>query len=347
MVQLAGGLRQRGHAVDLVLATAAGPYLSELDPGVDVVDLGKSSVRAAVPGLIRTLRERRPFAALSTLPHSNVGMLIAAKLARVGTRVFLREATTPTAVSIPPTDIRERAMRRMLEWAYRAADGVIAVSGGVADDLTANLGIPASKVHTIYNPVVDQRLFELAAADVPDHKLGLETEHVVLAVGRLIADKDYPTQLRALALARKEVDAGLLILGEGPERPALEALVASLRLEPYVRMPGFVTNPFAYMSRASVFALSSVREGLPGVLIQALACGCPVVATNCRSGPAEVLDGGAYGALVPVGDETALAAAMLAAIGEEPDRDRLVRRSLDFTVDASVTAYERLLLQAR
>lgn len=344
MVQLASGLRRRGHAIDLVLASAAGPYLSEVDADVNIVDLGRASVRAAWPGLVRYLREQRPSAALSTLHYSNIALMAAAMVARSGTRVYLREATTPTAVKLRPNDVKALTIRALLKVAYRAANGVIAVSNGVAQDLTDNLGLDAARVHTIYNPVVDEQLFAASKVELEDPWFGLENDHVLLAVGRLIADKDYASQLRALSRVREELDAGLVILGEGPERERLERLVGELGVEEHVRMPGFVGNPFAHMARASLFVLSSVREGLPGVLIQALACGCPVVSTDCRSGPSEILAGGKYGALVPVGDPAALADAITAALRVAPDRAALVARSLDFSSAASIQAYENLLV---
>lgn len=157
---------------------------------------------------------------------------------------------------------------RLLRWAYGAAHGVVAVSDGVANDrsLTSDSRLPR------YTPSTTQSLTNNYSISLrlrsKTRKFGLETQHVLLAVGRLIDVKDYPTQLRALALLRRTEDAGLSILGEGPERQALERMVVELGLDRFVRMPGFVANPFAYMARASVYVLSSVREGLPGAMIR-------------------------------------------------------------------------------
>jgi glycosyltransferase involved in cell wall biosynthesis len=163
----------------------------------------------------------------------------------------------------------------------------------------------------------------------------------VLAVGRLSRQKDFPTLLRAFA-SRRHRSARLMILGEGSERPGLEALVKSLGLTAEVALPGFVENPFAYMARAGVFVLSSAWEGMPGVLIQALACGAPVVATDCESGPREVLQDGRVGRLVPVGDASALAQAIDSTLGEprRPLPDGVLDR---FTQDSAVTGYLRVL----
>jgi glycosyltransferase involved in cell wall biosynthesis len=147
---------------------------------------------------------------------------------------------------------------------------------------------------------------------------------VVLGVGSLTPRKDFPTLLRAFARLERR-DARLLLLGEGPERPALAALAGELGISDRLDMPGFVPNPFAYMARAAVFVLSSTLEGLPGALVQALACGCPSVSTDCPSGPREVLEGGALGPLVPVGDDAAMAEAIAAVLASPPPREALKR----------------------
>jgi glycosyltransferase involved in cell wall biosynthesis len=162
---------------------------------------------------------------------------------------------------------------------------------------------------------------------------------VVLGAGRLEAQKDFPTLLKAFARVRAVREARLILLGEGKDRPLLEALAQDLRVAENVELPGFVENPFAYMARATVFVLSSTYEGLPGVLIQAMACGCPVVSTDCPSGPAEILAGGAYGPLAPVGDDRALAQAILAQLDAPVDRERLCARAALFSVEHAVERY--------
>jgi glycosyltransferase involved in cell wall biosynthesis len=184
----------------------------------------------------------------------------------------------------------------------------------VAGSLLQLSPIPIQKVRVIYNPVVSPELYEKADAPVEHPWFQPHQPPVVLAAGRLVALKGYDTLLRAFARVRQETPARLVILGEGPERPNLERLAAELGVAADVDMPGFDPNPFRYMKRAGVFVLSSRYEGLPNVLIQALACGCPVVSTDCPSGPSEILDGGRYGALVPVDDVEAMAGAIVRAL---------------------------------
>jgi glycosyltransferase involved in cell wall biosynthesis len=194
-------------------------------------------------------------------------------------------------------------------------------------------------MRTVYNPVVTPELLAQAEAIAPHPWLQDGGPPVVLGVGRLVDQKGFATLLEAVARLRRERPLRLLVLGEGRRRGALERQARRLGLGADFALPGFAPNPFAYMARAGVFVLSSVYEGLPGVLIQALACGCPVVSTDCPDGPREILAGGEYGPLVPVGDAAALAAAIGRVLDAPPDRERLRRRGQAFGVEPAVLAY--------
>jgi glycosyltransferase involved in cell wall biosynthesis len=205
-------------------------------------------------------------------------------------------------------------MPYLIRKSYPSADGIIAVSSGVADDLAEATGIPRESIDVIYNPVVTPEV-ATASREAVDHPwLAPGEPPVVMGIGRLTPKKDFTTLLQAFAEVRREVPARLMILGEGPERAVLEGLVRTLDLAANVALPGFVGNPYAYLARASLFVLSSRWEGLPTVLIEAMFCGAPVVSTDCPSGPREILNGGRYGRLVPVGDLAALAQAITAGI---------------------------------
>jgi glycosyltransferase involved in cell wall biosynthesis len=162
---------------------------------------------------------------------------------------------------------------------------------------------------------------------------------VILAVGRLIPQKDFQTLIRAFAILQRKSKARLVILGEGRQRLELESLTQELGIAPHVEMPGFVSNPYQYMAGASVFALTSRYEGLPGVLIQALACGCPVISTDCPGGSAEILDHGKYGRLVPINNDTVLADAMDSVLNEQPDKNILRKRASLFSVERATQQY--------
>ena len=220
----------------------------------------------------------------------------------------------------------------------------VGVSQGVSDGLAAVLEVPREKIATIYNPVVSPDL-HVKAAEQPDHPWFRDNDApVILAAARLEdKQKDHPTLIRAFSLLSARRPCRLIILGEGKRRARIEGLVKELNLTDRVSLPGWVENPFAFMARASLFVLSSRWEGLPTVLVEALACGCPCISTDCPSGPAEILQGGEFGGLVPIGDPAALANEMERMLKQSPDRQRLQRRAADFSVDRAVTAYETLL----
>ena len=328
MVAIANGLAARGVEVELVLARATGPYLKELDAGVKLIDLASGSVTRAVVPLAAHLRRRRPDVLLSTLAHTSVAAVVAGKLALTNVPVVIREANTPTAGDQRWSSWKSNLAHRLMRSAYRSAAGVIAVSDGVAEALQRVLAVPGEKIATLYNPVVSADM-RLKAALEPDHGwLAAGQPPVVLGVGSLTPRKDFRTLIDAFALLAPDSDLRLLILGEGPQREVLQARIAELGLETRVELAGFKQNPFAYMSRAAVYVLSSNLEGLPGSLVQALACGCPAVATDCPSGPYEILQGGKIGRLVPIGDPAAMAAAIRATL-EDPPAAEVLRVSVE------------------
>jgi glycosyltransferase involved in cell wall biosynthesis len=209
--------------------------------------------------------------------------------------------------------------------------------------MVRTVGLSRTHVTTVYNPVVTPALLGQSAAELHDPWFAPSEPPVILGVGRLTRQKDFPTLIRAFARLRRARPARLLILGEGELRPALEELVADLELTDHVRMPGFTDNPFAYMRQSALFALSSAWEGLPTVLIEAMACGTPVVTTDCPSGPAEILEHGKWGRLVPVGDAEALADAMLQTLNAPTCAD-VAARAAEFNVASAVDAYLAVML---
>lgn len=341
VVALANGIATRGYRVDLVLSAAKGPYLSDVLPQVRVVDLQTPKVIKSLWPLVRYLRHEKPRAMLSALNHANVVAVLARALARVGTRLVVSERTTISVAAAQAQDFFARSVYRLLPWAYRRADAIVAVSQDAARDLERFAQLPVPSVRAIYNPFHLDRIGRLAAEPHGHAWLASGLRPVVLGVGRLTGAKDYRTLIRAFSLIRTRHCARLLILGEGELRGELEVLGKSCGLsDDDFQMPGFVANPFAYLARATLFVLSSGREGLPGVLVEAMACGTPVVSTDCPSGPREILEGGRWGRLVPVGDVDALAQAMDAALSTPrnslPDTRK---RAQDFDQERAVDAY--------
>jgi glycosyltransferase involved in cell wall biosynthesis len=343
MVILANAFAKRQFKVDLVLATAEGPYITQVSNDVQIIDLKSSRVLTSLPGLVRYLRRKKPTAMLSALGHANVIAVAASMLAAVPTRVVVSERNNVSVSRKHTKSIRAKALRLFMRWAYRRADGIVAVSGGVANDLATCLGLPRSSVRTVYNPIEIDEIRKLSCQP-SDHSWLLSGKvPVLLGVGRLEQQKDFSCLINAVARLRESRNVRLIILGEGTLRTDLEREIRNLGLEDDVCLPGFTVNPFSFMAKADLFVLSSKWEGLPNVLIQAMACGTPVVSTNCPSGPAEILEDGKWGRLVPVGDAEALANAMAETLDEIEHPDVTVRAS-EFSVKRAVDGYLKMML---
>ena len=383
MLRTGEALRNRGFEVDLVLCERTGPLVAQVPTGIRMVELAPAPMLLArayalaadpggfrellrpvllarkaphrlvyLPALVRYLRRVRPDALFAALPGPSLMAVWARRLARVTTRVTVSQRNALSQTLAGSSKWRKRFLPPLLRRTYLAADAIVAVSDGVGSDLATCTGIPRARITTIYNPVVTPDLFA-KAREALEHPWLAGASPIVLGVGALIDQKDFPTLVRAFARVRAARPCRLIILGRGKnpeqttERQArLMALAEELGVACDVLLPGFVSNPLAYMARAALFVLSSRYEGLPGVLIQALACGCPVVSTDCPHGPAEILDGGRYGRLVPVGDAAALAAAMLATLASPPPADWLKERAALFSVDRAVDRYLEVLLAA-
>jgi glycosyltransferase involved in cell wall biosynthesis len=343
MVTLANGFADQGMQVDLVLAKAEGPYLADVSPSVRVVDLGASRVLASLPGLVRYLRRERPAALLSAMGHANLVAVAARWLSRAPTRLVVSEHANFSLARQHTNTLFAYAMAPLMRWAYPHADGVVAVSGGVAEDLARAIGLLRERITVVHNPVMTATLLDQAAAHFDHSWFGADAPPVVLGVGRLTAQKDFPLMIRAFAKVRAQRPCRLVILGEGELRGELESLVAEMGLSADVALPGFADNPFAWMRQASLFVLSSTFEGFGNVLVEAMACGTPVVSTDCPSGPAEILENGRWGRLVPVGDVDALADAMLVTLAETTHTN-VATRAQDFGVERAVAGYLEVLL---
>jgi glycosyltransferase involved in cell wall biosynthesis len=343
-VTIANALAERGVKVACVLPEAKGPFLERLSPAVDLVDLGTRRPLSLVLALARWLREARPAALLASQQHAIVAALWARRLSGVEVPLTAIQHNTLSELC---RQSRRRAVRWLLprtaQLFFPWADQVCAVSCGVAGDLAEVTGIPVRDIRILYNPTVTPEL--IAQAKLPSGHQWLDAKDgpVILGAGNLSAIKDFAMLIRAFARVRRTQPVRLIVLGEGDERPRLESLARELGVAGEVDLPGFRSNPYAFMARADLFALSSRVEGMPNTIIEALACGCPVVATDCPSGPAEILEGGRYGALVPPGDDSALADAMSATLRGAPDPGALRARAADFSVERAVERYLELL----
>lgn len=360
-VTLVNGFAERGHAVDLVVVAARGPLIPLLDPRVRLValtDWVEGHPLARLPRrvqlflglgrIVRYFRRERPGVFMAAASHVHVPVLLAHRIAACDVPLVLRVSNhlsrSGSEGAKPKTRMFAPRLARRL---YPRADAVIAVSRGVADDVHAVTGYPRDRIHAVQSPMLTDELRQRIDASVDHPWLAAGQPPVILGVGRLVKQKDFPTLIRAFARVRAARPARLLLLGRAKnnkKRRRLTDLIDSLGVTTDVELTGYVDNPLAYMKRAAVLVLSSAWEGLPGVLIEALACGCPIVSTDCPSGPAEILEGGKYGRLVPIGDDAAMAAAILETLNAPPPRDALRARAEDFGADRAIDRYLSVLL---
>lgn len=340
MLNLATAFVDQGMEVDLVLARAEGQYLHDVPTNVRIIDLRATRVLLCLPNLVGYLRREHPQVVLAALDHANVIAIIAAKLARRSVPVIATIHNMPMGASGHAETLRARLTPLLTRTVYPLADAIVAVSEGVARNLLRSKGIAKRGVHVIYNPVVSHEMLVKAQEPVQFKWYeGIDDVPVIIGVGRLTAEKDFETLIRAFSLVRKNRTVRLLIIGEGEERQRLETLVQELGLRDEVALPGFVENPYSYISRSRLFVLSSRSEGLPTALVEAAALGVPVISTDCPSGPAEVLRGSEQ-YLVPVGDTSALAHAIEATL-DSTQRQRIDTHA--FTVKCSAQRYRELL----
>ena len=344
VLNLCEGLVALGCRVDLLQVKARSKHLEQLPALVHIRKLKAEHTLTSLPALVRYLKTERPDALLAAKDRANQIAVLAKKTAGVPTRVVLRMGTNVSAALAGKNRWQKLFWYLPMRLIYRSADAVVAVSQGVARDMARITGRPASDIWIIRNPVVTPRIFRLACEPAPHPWLVNGGEPVIVGIGRLTRQKDFPTLIRAFAAVRKKLPCRLIILGEGKDRDDLEHLAKRLSQSEQIAMPGFVENPYAYLKRAAMFVLSSAWEGSPNALTEALALGVPVVATNCPSGPREILKDGTIGRLVPVGDPDALAEAILATLSSPPDETLLKSAVREYTAKFSSLRYLDLLL---
>jgi glycosyltransferase involved in cell wall biosynthesis len=343
MALLARKLAEQGLNIDLVAVKAEGENLDRIPNTVRIIDLDAPRAIAAIPKLMQYLRQNRPQAMIAAQTYINLVALWARKRAGGATRVIVCEHSTLSVAASRDPNRRGKILPTLARWFYPQADAIVAVSSGVADDLAQVTGISRDKIQVIYNPIAVAEIQEKAKQVVEHAWFRPGEPPVIVSVGRLAPAKDYLNLMRAFAILKKTTPARLMIIGEGSEREHLEALARELDCTQDIELPGMMLNPFPYVARSAIFALSSRWEGLPTSLIEALACGTPVVATDCKSGPAEILDGGRYGKLVPIGDPVALAEAIRCTLQHPIPADTLKQRAEYFDELRGVAQYVRLL----
>ena len=338
-VLLCNALAAEGVPVTILALREEGPLRSLVDPAVHVVIVSGRRMRYAIPGLRRVIRALAPSVVVSSgIPSLNLATLVAVRtlVHRQRPKVVLREAAVPSMARHDPSR-SNRIAYRILRHLYRHADRIITLTDEAGRELVEDFSVPETMISVMrLNAVIPPSL--VARLSQWDGETGRERD-LIVCVGRLSREKDQRTLLRAMTLMPPERPWRLAIVGDGPERAALEAFARSHGLADRTVFVGYVADPFAWMMRARVVVLPSIYEGLPCVIMEALACGTPVVCTDCPHGPREILEGGRYGTLIPVGDAAAMAAAIVAALDRVPDRPFLMRRGLEYTAERAAARF--------
>jgi glycosyltransferase involved in cell wall biosynthesis len=333
--------------IELVLGAEKGPLLEELSSEISVHSLKFNTERYPIifcaNRLGNYINTTDPDLMLSFMYHANITTLLSRRLSEKNPKVIVSERNHLSSVLESLPTYKRLAVKLLQSRLYPSADHIIPISEGVAHDLKTHIGVNKAKVSVVYNPVVTDQVIQLSKEDVEEAWFNPTEDDIVLAAGRLHPQKDFKTLIQAFDKVYSELDCKLVILGEGDQRSDLEELIHKLDLEEDVHLPGRVNNPYKYMRQASVFVLSSRWEGFGNVIVESLACGCPVVSTDCPSGPREILDGGEYGELTPMGDPSELADAIIQTIESPVDEDRLRCRSDDFHVDTIADEYLKII----
>lgn len=348
ILNLAAGFVDLGCDVDLLVIRDKSAYLvSNIHPKIRICRLGVSHALSAVLPIASYLKSQKPVALLAAKDRASFAAVLAKKVAGSDCRLVARLGTTVSAALKDSAWFAKAVRYQMMHFTYANVDAAVAVSNGVADDLAVVSGCDPAKVSVIENPVITKDFYAKASESI-SHKWfeGDKRQRlpVILGMGRLTAQKDFSTLVKAFAMLNKEVPCRLVILGEGRERAKLESLAHELSVFEHLSMLGFVANPYPFLAQADLFVLSSAWEGSPNALTEALALGVPVVSTDCPSGPREILKEGKVCPLVPVGDEKSLYSAMKKTLLSPPPKDMLQQAASDYTQERSAKRYLELLL---
>ncbi len=347
MILLCNALAAKGIRIVILALHVEGPLRPLLDPAIRVVEVPGRQLRYAIPGLHRLIRDLAPTVVVSSEASLNLCTLVAVRTLSWASRpkLVLREVGSPSIALYRDPHLQNRIAYRILRRAYAYADRIVTLTDGARRDLAENFAVPDRLIAVMLtNAVVPPAMVSRIAQW--DGEAGREDD-LIVCIGRLSPEKDQRNLIRAVSLLPAAQPWRLAIVGDGPERPALQALARDLGVADRIVFTGEVSDPFGFMMRARLAVCASVYEGLGNAIIEALACGTPVVSTDCPYGPSEILQGGRYGALTPVGDAPAMAAAISEALHTAPDRAALRARGLNYTAARAAERFLEIIAELR
>lgn len=334
VINFANGLSRLGYRVTLIVSTRQyKPAIPGLDDGVQIHKVGFHSV-SALWGLYQYYRTHAVDITLTAGHRYNRLIENVSRFCKTGKWIVsIHENMSKSIASMRPDKGRKREKEIQH---YTQADGIISVSEGLKTDLVDNYRFPPELIKVIYNPLVKKEDQQLAQQPIDHPWFQDGVNNIILGMGRLENQKNWPLLIRSFSRFVEKHDARLVILGEGKNRAQLEKLIAELKLEHKIQLPGFVSNPYAYFARCRFLALCSDWEGFGNVLVEAMSVGTPVISTDCPSGPAEILQNGKWGELVPPGDAEQLLHGLEKTWLQPVGSEALKSRAQDFSVDRQV-----------
>lgn len=344
LLNLSREICSKGRDLDLILLSESGPYADRIPKEANVISFHSERAITSIPELVRYLSNNEPDALLTSLQVPNIVAILSKHISNSDTKIAVRVANVNSMSK--NSSIKGKIIPYLVKSIYPYADSVIAISGDVKDDVI-KYNVPKENISIIYNPSFSERIIRLREKTPEHHGLFEDEIPVVLGVGRLTPQKDFQTLIRAFSIVSKEVNAKLVILGEGEKKEELVGLTEELDISDSVTFAGFVDNPYSYMYRSSVFVLPSLYEGFPNVLVEALACQCPIVATDCPGGSREILSDSTFGELVATQspEELAERITMILTGDITYDGEKLENRAREFNIEDISSKYIRLLVE--
>jgi glycosyltransferase involved in cell wall biosynthesis len=332
-LDLANWFSQKGIKVFLVLAKNLGGFTEEVGKNISIVDLKSNHVFQTIPKLISLIQDFQPTIILSFQTQANVAILVASLLSHLHIPVIPTEHSTISINLNRKGLLKEKLLLPLARILYHQAPALISVSRKAADDLISTLHLDSKKVRVIYNPINLTKILNSSQMEYQHPWLTPGTPPLLLAVGRLTEAKGFSDLIQAISIVLQKRPVNLMIIGEGEKRTELENQIKTLGLENFVELNGFMANPYSVLSKADLFVSSSIWEGFGVAIVEAMACGIKVVATDCLSGPAEILENGRFGTLVPPGNPQLLADAILKSVDRTVISPDAKERANDFSID--------------
>ncbi len=346
IIDIANSLSKRGYLIDIVLAKGGNTYIDEISPSINIINLNcKSTILSFLP-LSRYIKKSSPDGIISALSHANCVVLLARKISNNNTKIVVSERNISYRNTTNKIGFKRIILDWLIKYLYPEAKCIITVSEGVRKSIISTYKFKADQVKCIFNPIDFKKINKLKSEKIVNseiiNKLKSENKKIILSVGSLTAQKNYSLLIKSFKIVSEKINCKLIILGEGPERAKLYELCRNLEIDrKSIYLPGFIANPFPFMKVSDLYVLSSLWEGLPNVLIQALACNCKIISTDCDAGPREILENGKWGRLTKVNDINELAHAMIEELSEKTHKysNSRIGRLERFNIDKVTNQY--------